>query len=131
MQNLKLILLAAFFLLSEAFAVRISYWAYDKTGGLQKKGKYEQKNGGEIPDDKEDYLIQNIGTWSNHAYTAEKTVRNIIVVKAVDKTQTKSGATHLIQVAESLVRQHIPKEKKTEEKSEGKKTEEKSEGKKD
>ncbi|KAB8078492.1 hypothetical protein BDV29DRAFT_152610 [Aspergillus leporis] len=110
MHNLKLIALAAFLLVNEAFAARIAYWAWDKTGGLKKEGKWEQKNGGEIAEDKEKLLLDNIGTWSNHRFTANKNSRsNIIVVKAVDKTQDKSGATRLIQEAESIVRQHIPK----------------------
>ncbi|KAH8694214.1 hypothetical protein BGW36DRAFT_430233 [Talaromyces proteolyticus] len=108
MYNLKFLTVAVFLLVSQVFAGRVTYTAYDKTGGISKKGKWEQKAGGSIPDDKDDDLIQNIGVWSSHQYTAARNARSgVIIVKAVQEGKNKNEATTLNNRGQQIVNEHI------------------------
>lgn len=108
MYNLKLITFAALLLACQVFAARITYSAYNKSGGINKTGNWENKAGGRIPDDKDEELLNDIGDWSDGKFTASQNARTgVIIVKAVEAAEDKTGATNLNNEAQQLVIQHI------------------------
>lgn len=108
MYNLKLITLAGLLLASQAIASRISYTAYNKSGGVNKSGNWETKAGGRIPDERDEEVTTDIGEWSNGRFSAAQNTRTgIIIVKALVDADDKTGATNLNNEAQQLVLQHV------------------------
>lgn len=105
---MKLITLAGLLLAGQVIASRITYTAWNKSGGVNKSGNWESKLGGRIPDEKDEEVISDIGAWSNGRFSASQNIRTgIIIVEALVKANDKTGATNLNIEAQQLVQQHI------------------------
>lgn len=102
--------IAAILLAGETLASKISYTA--QYNGKDLKGnasvQTEKKAGGTIPDDKDDDVVNNIGTWSSHKFSAKKNARTgIIIVSNTTPAADKSTATNENNEAQQLVNKHI------------------------
>ncbi|KAK7744643.1 hypothetical protein SLS53_003530 [Cytospora paraplurivora] len=104
------ITLAAILLAGDALASKISYACRYNGKDLKGNAKVvsEQKAGGTIPDDKDNDVINNIGTWSSHKFSAKKNARTgIIIVTNATPADSKSAATTENNEAQQLVTQKI------------------------
>ncbi|OJJ84658.1 uncharacterized protein ASPGLDRAFT_46548 [Aspergillus glaucus CBS 516.65] len=106
MLNLKLLLLATLFLATQVFASRISYSTTYTEGGVSGHGGVEQKAAGNIPNDKDKFVLDNIKTWSHNKFQARKN-RSIILVSSVQKVKTKGQAASNNNEAQQLVNRHV------------------------
>lgn len=104
MFNIKVLLLAIFLLASDVFAIRINYSAKYKVG---KKIERTSKNGGEVPDAAQDEIIQNMGRWSNGAYSAGLSKHGMIQVVNSVPAASKGAASGQVQQMQTIVRQNI------------------------
>jgi hypothetical protein len=108
MYSLKLITFAGLLLVSQVLASRVSYVAWDKTGGVDKSGKLERKLGGPIPDEEDDDVLLKMGEWSEARFWARRHDRTgIIIVEAVERDNDKSRALALIAEAQHIVQQNL------------------------
>ena len=104
MFHLKVLLLAFLLLATDAFAARINYSAKYKDGD---KTQRTSKNGN-VPDDKEQSILDNMKTWSNSKYEAHKNTKvNIIQVTNVQEAASKGKASEEVQDMQKIVNEHI------------------------
>ena len=93
MLKAQVLLLAALLLATNVLAGRISYSASytngDKTQRTQKLSN--------VPDDKDDLIVDNMQTWSDGKYTASVSRHNIVVVANVVGAASKGLASEQVQ----------------------------------
>ena len=99
----KVLLLAVLLLATDVFAARINYSAKYTDGDRISR---TSKNAN-VPDDKEQSILDNMKTWSNDKYTATKTRHGIIQVANVEPAASKGKASEEVQDMESIVRKNI------------------------
>ncbi|GAB0134811.1 hypothetical protein EsDP_00003167 [Epichloe bromicola] len=105
---MKFIPVALFYFAAEALAGRIQYSTGYTTGGVSGNGGIENKAAGTIPDNKDDLVINNMGTWSNNEFNAKRNARSqVIIVSRVTKVQTKGQAVDANNRAEQIVNARI------------------------
>lgn len=101
--------LAALLLAGEALASKIAYACRYNGKGIDGKDRVvtEQKAGGTVPDDKDNDVLNDIGTWSSNKFSAKKNARTgIIIVTNTEVAADKSTATNENNEAQSLVKKH-------------------------
>ena len=104
MLNLKLLLLAFLLLATDVFAARINYSASYKDGD---KISHTSKNK-EVPDDKEQLIVDNMRTWSDDKYEAHKNARvRLIQVTNLKDAASKGKASEEVQEMQKIVNDHI------------------------
>ena len=104
MFNLKVLLLAFLLLATNVFAARINYSAKYKDGD---KTQRTSKNAN-VPDDKEQSILDNMKTWSDNKYEAHKSTRvNIIQVTNIVEAASKGKASEEVQDMQQIVNDHI------------------------
>ena len=104
MFNLKVLLLAFLLLTTEVFAVRINYSAKFQSGSEVKR---TSKNGKTVPDDKEQDIISNMGSWSEDKYSASKSAHGFIQVINVKVAASKGEGNDEVKEMESIVKRNI------------------------
>lgn len=113
MHAFKTLSLTFLLLVANVQAGRITYTCLDNTGGVNKKGKIETKNGGRVPDDQMQVIIDNIPTWSGGEYsTVENASSKILIVKCVNGVANRNLATTAINEQQQLVNKNIKKTKR-------------------
>ncbi|KAI9722707.1 MAG: hypothetical protein M1812_001638 [Candelaria pacifica] len=103
MYKLNVLLMAFLLLATNVFAARINYSAKYKDGD---KTSRTSKNAN-VPDDKEQDILDNMKSWSNDKYTASKSKFNIIQVINVEEAASKGKASEEVQDMQSIVSKHI------------------------
>lgn len=103
MFNAKFLLFVFLLLAADAFAARINYSAKYKDGD---KTSRTSKNGN-VPDDKEQLIIDNMKTWSNDRFEAGKSRHNIIQVTNIVEASSKGAASQEVQDMQHIVNQNI------------------------
>lgn len=103
MFHAKLLLLALLLLATNIFAARINYSAkyHDKD-----KIARTSKNA-EVPDDKEQLILDNMATWSDDKYNAAKSKHNVIQVTNAEPAASKGKASEEVQEMQSIVSKNI------------------------
>ena len=99
----QVLLLAVLVLATDVFAARITYNAKYTDGD---KIARTTKNA-EVPDDKEQSILDNMGTWSDDKYTATKSKHNIVVVTNAKPAASKGKASEEVQEMQSIVSKNI------------------------
>jgi len=101
--NLRVLLLAFLLLATDVFAGRISYTAkYTIGGNMQRTSKLAN-----VPNDKEQLIIDNMGAWSDNKYTASHSKHNMVLVTNVEAAASKGQASEEVQEMQTIVNQHI------------------------
>ena len=103
MFNFKVLLLAFLLLATDVFAARINYSAKYHDG---KKISRTSKNA-EVPDDKEQLILDKMKEWSDDKYEASKSKHNIIQVTNVEVAASKGKASEEVQDMQHIVHEHI------------------------
>ncbi|KAL9623223.1 MAG: hypothetical protein Q9160_002538 [Pyrenula sp. 1 TL-2023] len=104
MLNFRILPLAFLLLASNVFAARINYSAKYKNG---KKTSRTSKNS-EVPDDKEQLILDDMQTWSDNKYSAKKNEKlNLIQVANAEPAASKGKASEEVQDMQSIVKKHI------------------------
>lgn len=103
MFNLKIAFFAVFLLAAEVFGARINYSAKYAVGN---KIERTSKNG-QVPDEAQDSIIQNMRTWSGGAYSASLSKHNIIQVVNNAAAASKGAASGQVQQMQTIVHQNI------------------------
>ena len=95
----KVLLLAFFLLATDVFAARITYSAkYDNNGKVARTTK-----NAEVPDDKEQLILDNMASWSDDKYGASKSKHNIILVVNNEPAASKGKASEEVQEMVEIV----------------------------
>ena len=103
MFNSKALLLAFFLLATDVFAARINYSAKYKNGDKTDRTS-KNKN---VPDDKEQSILDNMKAWSDNKYDATKSRHNLIQVVNAEAASSKGAASEEVQEMESIVTKNI------------------------
>ena len=103
MLNLKVLLLAFLLLASNVFAGRINYSAKYKDGD---KISRTSKNAN-VPDDKEQDIIDHMREWSDNKYEAGKSRHNIIQVTNIEIAESKGEASEEVKDMQHIVNKNI------------------------
>ncbi|KAI4128810.1 MAG: hypothetical protein LQ347_004031 [Umbilicaria vellea] len=99
----KVLLLSILLLASDVFAARINYSAKYKDGD---KIARTSKNA-QVPDDKEQSILDHMKTWSGDKYEATKSKFNFIQVTNVEAAASKGKASEEVQEMQSIVAKNI------------------------
>jgi hypothetical protein len=103
MFNLKVLLLASLLLATDVFAARINYSAkYTDGDKIARTSKLL-----EVPDDKEQLILDDMGKWSDNKYSASKSKYNFIQVINAEPAASKGKASEEVQEMQSIVNQNI------------------------
>ena len=99
----KVLFLAFLLLATNVFAARINYSAkyHDKD-----KIARTSKNA-EVPDDKEQLILDNMATWSDNKYNAANSKHNVIQVTNAEPAASKGKASEEVQEMQSIVSKNI------------------------
>ena len=99
----KVLFLAFLLLATNVFATRINYSAkyHDKD-----KIARTSKNA-EVPDHKEQLILDNMATWSDNKYNAAKSKHNVIQVTNAEPAASKGKASEEVQEMQSIVSKNI------------------------
>lgn len=105
---MKFFIPAVLLLATESIAVRVTYSFKYTEGGIDNHGGFTTKNGGTIPDDKEQSVIDNMGTWSDHKYTATKSTSGVNLVKITNNhpPQHSGEAKSQLEDAQKILKKH-------------------------
>lgn len=99
----KVVLLAFFLLAIDVFAARVVYSAKYKVLGEVKR---EKKNAN-VPDHKEQSVLDNMKSWSDKKYDAEKSRHNMVLVVNAEPAEAKGKANDEVQEMQSMVNKNI------------------------
>ena len=102
MLQLKALLLASLLLTTEVLAARITYSAKFHDGH---KIPHTSKLGN-VPDDKEQDILDNMAHWSDNKYSAKKSKHNMILVVNAEAAASRGKASEEIQEMQSIVHKH-------------------------
>ena len=103
MLSFKIFIFAVLLLATDVFAGRINYSAKYHVGSTIAR---TSKNA-EIPDSKEQLVVDKMKEWSEGKYEAAKSRHNIVQVTNVQVAASKGKASEEVQEMESIVRKHI------------------------